>query len=99
MKKDIFNKYAQTVANIFGITPEDIFTKTKERTCVDARHLLYFVCKNRPMRITYIQQYMNDNGYNINHSSIIHGINQVQEKINEDRDYVGVIKKVEKCIV
>ena len=51
------------------------------------------------MRITYIQQYMSDNGYDINHSSIIHGINQVQEKINEDKDYMGVIKKVEKCIV
>ena len=98
MKREIFNQYAEKVADVFGISSKDIFIKTKERTYVDARHLLYFVCKIRPMRITYIQQYMSDNGYEINHSSIIHGINQVKEKINEDKDYVGVVKKVEKCI-
>jgi chromosomal replication initiation ATPase DnaA len=98
MKKDIFNQYVEKVAEIFEISPVDMFVKSKERQCVDARHLLYYVCKNRPMRLTYIQQYMLDNGYKINHSSIIHGIKQVEEKITEDKDYLGVVKRVEKCI-
>ena len=41
------------------------------------------------MRITYIQNFMESRGYNINHSSIIHGINQVEEKMEEDKDYIG----------
>ena len=49
------------------------------RERVDARHLLYYLCSKRPMRITYIQKYMKANGYNINHSSIIHGINVMKK--------------------
>tara|TARA_R100000664_G_C2757154_1_gene145246 strand:+ start:3190 stop:3489 length:300 start_codon:yes stop_codon:yes gene_type:complete len=97
MKKDIFNKYVDEVAEAFDLQSSDMFTKTKERTKVDARHLLYYLCKKRPMRITYIQQFMNGRGYKINHSSIIHGINQVEEKINEDKDYLTLISKIEEC--
>ena len=47
------------------------------------------------MRITYIQKYMKENGYTINHSSIIHGINVMKEKISEDADYIEVINSFE----
>jgi chromosomal replication initiation ATPase DnaA len=100
MKKDIFKKYVQEVARVFELPELDLFTKSKERDKVDARHLLYYLCKRRPMRITYIQSFMESKGYNINHSSIIHGINQVEEKIEDDRDYMNIINKIEsKCIV
>tara|TARA_R100000664_G_scaffold15872_1_gene24501 strand:+ start:1304 stop:1603 length:300 start_codon:yes stop_codon:yes gene_type:complete len=99
MKKEIFNQYVDEVAHAFEVQASDIFTKTKERTKVDARHVLYYLCKNRPMRITYIQKYMEDRGYKINHSSIIHGISQIEEKIAEDKDYLSLINKIEQCIV
>jgi len=99
MKQQVFNQYAKEVGKVFNISNEDIFKKTKQRISVDARHLLYYVCSKRPMRITYIQKYMKENGYDINHSSIIHGINQVKERVSEDRDYVSVVKRVEQCIV
>ena len=51
MKKEIFNQYVDEVAHAFEVQASDIFTKTKERTKVDARHVLYYLCKNRPMRI------------------------------------------------
>tara|TARA_Y100001938_G_C7954916_1_gene361210 strand:- start:171 stop:470 length:300 start_codon:yes stop_codon:yes gene_type:complete len=99
MKKEIFNQYVDKVAGTFQMSALDMFTKTKERQSVDARHLLYYLCKNRPMRLTYIQKYMSDRGYVINHSSIIHGIKKVEEKISEDKDYLSIIKKIEQCIV
>lgn len=99
MKQQVFSQYAKEVGKVFNISNEDIFKKTKQRISVDARHLLYYVCSKRPMRITYIQKYMKENGYDINHSSIIHGINQVKERVSEDRDYVSVVKRVEQCIV
>ncbi len=98
MKKEIFNQYVKEVAQAFEVRASDIFTKTKERTKVDARHLLYYLCKKRPMRITYIQKYMEDSGYKINHSSIIHGISQIEEKISEDKDYTDLINRIEECI-
>ena len=100
MKKDIFKKYVQEVARVFGIPELHLFEKSKERDRVDARHLLYYLCKRRPMRITYIQNFMESRGYNINHSSIIHGINQVEEKMEEDKDYLNIIERIEsRCTV
>ena len=95
MKKDIFKKYVQEVARVFEIPELHLFEKSKERDKVDARHLLYYLCKRRPMRITYIQNFMESRGYNINHSSIIHGINQVEEKVEEDKDYLNIIERIE----
>ena len=46
------------------------------------------------MRITYIQKYMEDRGYKINHSSIIHGITQVENRIEQDQDYLTLIDRI-----
>lgn len=94
MKVQIFNKYVQEVNNLFGIENEELFEKSKKRRVVDARHLLYYLCYTRPMRLRYIQDYMAENGYNVGHSSILHGIDQVNKKIEEDRDYKKVIERI-----
>lgn len=98
MKHDVFNQYVERVADLFSITKDDIFSKSKKRELVDARHLLYYLCSKRPMQITYIQKYMNEAGYDIKHSSIIHGITTVEQKIAGDKDYVSVIKDVERAV-
>lgn len=97
MKFDVFNSYVTEVSNLFGIDEELLFTKTKQRDVVDARHMLYYLCKNRPMRIVYIQEYMLERGYKINHSSVIHGINQVKKRRRKDKDYVKAINEIEQC--
>ena len=91
MKQEIFNTYAKKLCELFSLHEEDLFSKTKKRACVDARHLLYYVCHKRPMRIRYIQDYMANKGYNISHSSVIHGINQVSEKVENDSYYYDLI--------
>lgn len=97
MKFDVFNLYVEQVADLFDVDEESIFTKTKRRDVVDARHLLYYLCSKRPMRVVYIQEYMAERGYIINHSSILHGISQVEQKVKRDRDYVKAVKQIEKC--
>jgi chromosomal replication initiation ATPase DnaA len=94
MKQDIFNLYVGKVTDLFHISREELFTKTKKKTSVDARHLLYYLCFSRPMRIKYIQDYMEDNGYKISHSSVIYGINTIESKMGSDEDYVDVIEKL-----
>ncbi len=98
MKHDVFNQYVERVADLFNISKEDIFSKSKKREFVDARHLVYYLCSKRPMQVTYIQKYMNEAGYDIKHSSIIHGISAVEQKIAEDKDYVSVVKDVERAV-
>jgi len=95
MKAKIFKKYADEVCKLYGIEDDMLFTKTKRRDCVDARHLLYYLCSVRPMRLVYIQEYMAERGYDIPHSSIHHGIAQVKKRLdNQDADYVETIESI-----
>lgn len=94
MKVKIFQNYVDSVREIFGLSEKEMFTKTKKRDVVDARHLLYYLCYTRPMRLKYIQDYMSDKGYDVKHSTIIHGINIVEDKIKEDPDYKSVIQSI-----
>ncbi len=95
MKAKIFSKYADKVCKLYGLEEEMLYTKTKRRDCVDERHLLYYLCSIRPMRLVYIQEYMAEKGYDIPHSSIHHGIAQVKKRIeDEDTDYVQTIESI-----
>jgi len=98
MKQDIFNQYVNKVVSLFNIKKDDLFSKSKKREIVDARQLVYYLCAKRPMSIGYIQKYMQENGYNIHHPSILNGISRVDEKMKEDGDYVSIIKDIEKSV-
>jgi hypothetical protein len=98
MKKEIFNQYAQKIADLFGVDKQELFVKSKKRDLVDARHLLYYLCFHRPMRLISIQNFMDENGYNISHPSVIHGINTVEQRVAEDADYTSIIKSIEKSV-
>tara|TARA_R110000796_G_scaffold74375_1_gene167357 strand:- start:190 stop:498 length:309 start_codon:yes stop_codon:yes gene_type:complete len=95
MKQEIFDSYVTAIQNRFNFNSGELFVKTKRRDIVDARHLLYYMCHERPMRIRYIQQYMMGRGYDISHSSIIYGVAQVTALRKEDDDYKNLIKELE----
>lgn len=98
MKQEVFNQYVDKVAEQVRITKEELFSKSKRRELSDARHLLYYLCSVRHMQITYIQKYMRENGYEIQHSSIIHGINSVEKKVEKDVDYRNIVKEISKSV-
>jgi len=98
MKSDIFYQYVERITELFRITKEELFSKSKRRDLVDARYLLYYVCYKRPMSLAYIQKYMSENGYEIKHSSVIYGINVISERVKSDSDYMQVVKDLEKAV-
>jgi chromosomal replication initiation ATPase DnaA len=98
MKVDIFNQYVERVTELFGINKEKLFSKTKERECVDARYLLYYLCFKRPIALNYIQKYMADNGYEIKHSTLIYGISTVEKRVKADADYMQIVKDIQKAV-
>ena len=98
MKKEIFKEYADRISSAFGIDKEMIFTKVKKREVVDARFLLYYMCKQRPMKLIYIQDYMCSMGYQITHSTILYGISQVTKRMHSDSDYRKVVKTISKNV-
>ena len=58
MKREIFDKYATAIADRFHLTLDEMFAKTKKREAVDARQMLYFLSRERPIRISYIQKFI-----------------------------------------
>ena len=94
LKEKIFNKYVTDVCNKLDVPKGDIFTNTKKRSVVDARQLIYYLCHIRPMRSSYIIDYMSRNGYEPPHSTINYGINKILNKIDTDQDYVELIEKL-----
>jgi chromosomal replication initiation ATPase DnaA len=98
MKSDIFYQYVERITELFRITKEELFSKSKRRDLVDARYLLYYMCYKRPMSLAYIQKYMSENGYAIKHSSVIYGINVISERVKSDSDYMQVVKDLEKAV-
>lgn len=93
MKKEIFDKYSQAVANQFHLTLDEMFSKTKRQDIVEARHILYYLCKERPIRISLIKQFLQEKGYNITHTNITYGYNQAKKMIEEDSDYKNLINQ------
>lgn len=98
MKSDIFYQYVERITELFRITKEELFSKSKRRDIVDARYLLYYLCYKRPMSLSYIQKYMLENDYQIGHSSVIYGVNTVIEKVKNDSDYMQVVKDIQKAV-
>lgn len=96
MKQEIFDRYAEKIAEVFSLKVEDLFVKSKKRDVVDARQLLYYACSKRPMKVVYIQKYMKHNGYDISHTSILHGISVAAERAESDKDYKKVVKGLDK---
>jgi chromosomal replication initiation ATPase DnaA len=94
MKYEIFNDYVEKIVDLYKIPREEVFSKNKKMELVDARHLIYYLCSMRKIQITYIQRYMDLNGYVVGHSSIIHGIKVMEEKIAHDSDYKQIFDKI-----
>jgi len=94
MKKDIFEEYVDRVTLRFNVSRKQLFTKDKSRHIADARHVLYYLCKSRPMSMSYISKYMGENGYDIAASNILHGVRKVEENINTDPDYTTLIDEL-----
>lgn len=94
MKYRLFNDYAKEVSRIFEIKEDSIFSKDKTRDVVDARYLLYYLCKVNKMRIITIKKYMKNRGYEIPFSTIDYGIKRVLKKVEDDRDYQLHISRI-----
>lgn len=95
MKKEIFDSYAEPIAKQFHLSLDQMFDKSKRRDIVDARQMLYYLCMERPIRISYIQRFMNEQGLDVAHSTIIHGYNRAKGMVDKDPDFKNVVNKLQ----
>ena len=81
-----FNSYATKIGRRLHVTKADLFSRTRKQDVSDARHILFWLCKESGMTIAYIQKYCKVNRLDVTHPAIIHGINQVDSMMNEDME-------------
>jgi len=95
MKKEIFDSYTKAIAKQFHLTLDEMFENSKKRHIVDARQMLYYACMERPIRLAYIKNFLAEYGYEVQHSTIIHGYKQAKKLIDKDPDYKRMIKEIQ----
>ena len=93
MKKKLFDQYVKAVATQFHFTVEEMFVQSKRRDIVDARQILYYLCMERPIRISYICRFLKEYNYDVGHSTIIHGYKEAKKLVESDPDYKDFINK------
>ena len=100
MKREIFEEYAVQVAKEFHLELDSLFKKSKQRNLVDARQILYLLCVDRPIRLSFIKSYLDDHGYDVPHSTIKHGYKKAKELVEADPDYQHLVEKIKKkCMI
>lgn len=98
MKKQIFNHFIKSIIKLFDISEEEMFSQTKKRSIVESRQLLYFLCANRDIKVSTTQEYLLERGVKVSHTTIAHGISQIQSRMNEDRDVVSIVNSINRSI-
>ena len=94
MKKAIFDRYANAIAKEFNLTLEEMFSTSRKQHLVEAGHMLYYLCRKRPMRLASIQRFLKEKGLDIHHSTIIHGNKKAKKLINSDPDYSNLSERM-----
>ena len=90
MKYKLFKKFIERILEHMEISHGDLFDKSKKKSVVMARHLLYYLCYNRGMGASEIKEYMAREGQSVEHTTILHGIKSIGKAIAEDADLLVI---------
>lgn len=96
-KKHIFNQYVNKVLETYELDEESLFEKNSKRRVSEPRHMLYYLCYKRNMKLITIQELLEDRGYITKHQPIKHGVNVIAKKIKEDQDYKVLFDRLKVC--
>jgi hypothetical protein len=65
---------------------------------VNARQLVYYICKQRMISGVTMKRLMEENSFSVNNSTISHGIKKCEEMVEQDSDYYNVSCRINKKI-
>ena len=86
-----FDMIVEATAEHFGINPDSIFSKTRIRDVADARQIIMYLChKHTSLSSSAIGQKLNRT-----HTTVLHGISTVEDRINFTKDLADVVADIE----
>ena len=92
--REAFDSYLSAVSEEMGITKSLILSKSVDRDVTAARHMLWKLCKARPMRVSTIQKFMLEYGHKVSHTAIINAIRRMDKKFQSDKSYRVMFKSL-----
>ena len=83
MTPDKFEHTIKSVSTVMHVSPEEIYSRSREQHIVDARHIIFYLLKKRHgMPLVYIKKFMKEKGHVVHHSTIKYGIEKVDGLID-----------------
>lgn len=94
MKRDLYNRILQQILDIYKITKDELYESTKMHDVVNARYLLFYVCKQNGISVSRLQILLKEDGFNVTTPTVLRGIQAMEKRILEDTDYISIIKSI-----
>ena len=92
MKRNSFASVVKAATRIFGVTVDDLKGKGRSGNLIRPRHVIYYLANTElKLSLSNIGRLMNRD-----HTSILHGVNSVREKMRSD---MGLAKDCEKVLI
>ena len=83
MKRKKFDRYFDMVMKSFGY---DILTDSRKRKYSEARFVLYYLCRENNLRLEEIKEFLQEKGFYVSHTNIVHGHNNVKSILEHGND-------------
>lgn len=96
VKKTVnFDMIVENTAEYFGLNPDAIFAKSRIRDIADARQIIMFLCsKHTGLSTPAIGAKINRE-----HSTVLHGIKAVKDRIGTSKEVASAIESIEKALL
>lgn len=95
LREKEFHSTLKKVRKHFGFDP---LIKTREQRFVEARYILFFVCRRKKMiRLNDLIDMLSSNyGYNIDRVSVIRGVSKAEKLIRQDKNIEQLVNELAK---
>lgn len=89
------SKIIKTVADYYGLTKQQITSKTRTKNIANARHISIYLCRNL-LNLPYIK--IGDEFGGRDHSTIISACTKVEKQIKKEPAFANAINDLEKLL-
>lgn len=99
MNDHIIQAYMDNITQHFGVSQNFILSKGRAMKKTHPRNLFYYLCVLKGIPIVCIQSFLEKNDFYMHHSTILQSVQRISNRIEDDDDYIPLIKKLKTIMV
>jgi chromosomal replication initiation ATPase DnaA len=96
MNEHILQSYIDNITMHYGVSQEFIFSEGRKREKTEPRNLFFYLSRKKGIPMVTVQKFLLKKGYDLKQSNIYKTLKSLSKKIDNDKDYEPLIKKLEK---